>query len=61
MGIGRVGRRRMARIALGCAALVTLGAALTGGPYSEELRGSLLAGSFAVLLFLVTREVRGRG
>jgi hypothetical protein len=50
----------MARVALGAAALVTLGAALTGGPYSEELRGSLLAGSFAVLLFLVTRDRRDR-
>jgi len=50
----------MARVVLGSAALVTLGAALAGGPYSEELRGSLLAGSFAVLLFLVTRERRPR-
>lgn len=54
-----MGGVRVARIALGAAALVALGAALAGGPYTEELRGSLLAGSFAVLLFLVTRERRG--
>jgi len=50
----------MARVVLGSAALITLGAALVGGPYSEELRGSLLAGTFAVLLYLVTRERRDR-
>jgi hypothetical protein len=48
----------VARVAAGCAALITLGAVLTGGPFPLELRAAILGGCATVLLYLVTLERR---
>ena len=48
----------MARVALGAAALVTLGAVLVGGPFPLELRASILAATAGVLVWLALDERR---
>jgi len=50
----------VARVALGAATLVTLGAVLVGGPFPLELRASILGACAAILLYLVTLERRRR-
>jgi hypothetical protein len=50
----------MARIVLGSAALVTLGAVLVGGPFPLELRATVLAACATILLYLVALEMRER-
>jgi hypothetical protein len=55
-----MGGGRVARVALGCAALVTLGAVLVGGPFPLELRAGILASCAGILLYLVSLEARRR-
>jgi hypothetical protein len=52
------GRDRVARVTLAAAALITLGATLTGGPFPIEVRVSILATCAAILLYLVALEIR---
>jgi len=50
----------MARVVLGAAVLITLGAVLVGGPFPLELRATILASCAAILLYLVAVEIRER-
>lgn len=58
MGRGRLGRRAVARVALGAAALVVMGATISGGPFPIEARVSILGACAAVLVYLVELERR---
>lgn len=55
MGRGPVDRGHVARVVLGAAALVTLGAGLAS-PWPYEYRAALIAGAAVVLLFLAQME-----